>query len=628
MRKFAYFILGALLTQSCNKLNLDDFQVQTTETTTEEVNTFGISVDPNQDWVMTEMLTATVTSYPADFTPVSLSIYTGHPYADSTAAILATTDALSEPIKFEKPSYLTTLYAACEDAAGYMCIVPFKVSSGSIDFTVSPYLAAVSASKRAHRASAIPTYADLVWEKTLNAKIFADKGWNDRFAIIPQDASDIRQVTNLAELVQSYQSVMREGQNGEETLNKYTAIKDCMYTVVQEGGGEVDLTQIFSHTAAGNIYLGYYYILPGENSSIQTCDKYVFSNYTDKLQGVNNTTTYTCKNYRLVYFDKSGNASYTFPEGTQIGFFMHVKQNSAIQICNGLLGTGYGVENDDCCDWYSDGQMNTDLSLLLNQGGVTAKGGRNSWSENSHVVMYQIGSEKYVGMEDWIGDFDYNDVAFWINGAVEALPTTASQAGSQVYSFAFEDTKVGDYDLNDVVLQVSRTKVSGKPCLQARLVAVGAKHNIKVYFKDQYGNITPLFDSKEIHDAIGIGAGKFANTQSIDIEKSQCPVTTIYYKDANGNENRGNWGLYQSTLSRADFYIVNETTDTEIHTPASQGLLGKTPLGVCIPHNWKWPVEKVRSTTAYPRFEAFSGNMTINTDWYTDPDTGKVLGFE
>ncbi len=627
MNKVVYFILGALLIQSCNKLNLDEFQIQSPDATN-EVNTFGVAIDPNQDWVMTEMLSATVTKYPADFTPVSVSIYTGHPYADSTATVLATTDVLNESFMYEKPSYLTTLYAACEDAAGYMHIVPFQANSGNIDFTVSPYLVTSSASRRAHRASAIPTYADLVWEKTLNAKIFADKGWNDRFAIIPQDASDTKQVTNLDDLVKSYQYVMPEGGNGEAALNKYAAIKNYMYTVVEEGGGEVELTQIFSHTAAGNTYLGYYYFLPGENTSIQTCDKYVFSNYADKLQGVNNTTTYTCKNYRLVYFDKNGNASYTFPEGTQIGFFMHVKQDKAIQVCNNLLGTGLGVENDDCCDWYSDGLMNTDLSLLLNQGGVNPKGGRDTWSENSHVVMYQIGNEKFLGMEDWIGDFDYNDVAFWINGAVESMPTTASQAGSQVYSFAFEDTKVGDYDLNDVVLQVNRTKVNNNPCLQVRLVAVGAMHNIKAYFKDQYGNVTPLFGGKEVHEAIGVGEGNFANTKSINVEKSKCPVTNLFYKDANGNENARNWGLYQSTLARADFYIVNETTDTEIHTPASQGLLGKTPLGVCIPHNWKWPIEQIRSTIAYPRFEAFSGNMTVNTDWYTDPDANMVLGFE
>jgi hypothetical protein len=52
-------------------------------------------------------------------------------------------------------------------------------------------------------------------------------------------------------------------------------------------------------------------------------------------------------------------------------------------------------------------------------------------------------------------DRDYNDVVFEIGSGIESINDTldAEYAG---YMFCYEDTRLGDYDMNDVVIRARR----------------------------------------------------------------------------------------------------------------------------------------------------------------------------
>ena len=75
-----------------------------------------------------------------------------------------------------------------------------------------------------------------------------------------------------------------------------------------------------------------------------------------------------------------------------------------------------------------------------------------------------------------------------------------------VWTYAFEDTPLGDYDLNDVVLKVSEN-VKDTTKLEVRLCCAGASFDLYVYLGE-----TPVFNGKEVDAALGQNRGLLLNT--------------------------------------------------------------------------------------------------------------------
>ena len=179
------------------------------------------------------------------------------------------------------------------------------------------------------------------------------------------------------------------------------------------------------------------------------------------------------------------------------------------------------------------------------------------------------------------------------------------------YSYAFEDTRNGDYDMNDVVIKV-RELDDDK--LELKLVALGAKYDLqlRLYNYDPYnadGNyygqeyeLLKYNGFEELHDMLGAEHGALVNT---DADANAYPIDIII--DKNGND---------YTKLRLALYVPAQYGNAAYEMRLSGA--GEAPYGVIIPTDWQWPKERVNVMTAYPDLQQFiEGNATI--DWYSNP---------
>lgn len=180
-----------------------------------------------------------------------------------------------------------------------------------------------------------------------------------------------------------------------------------------------------------------------------------------------------------------------------------------------------------------------------------------------------------------------------------------------VFTYAFEDTRNGDYDMNDVVIKV-RELDDDK--IELKLVALGAMYDLQLrlynydpsnvggnYYGKSYEPLT-CNGYEELHDMLGAERGAMVNT---DADANANPKEIII--DKNGND---------YTKLRLALYVPAQYGNAEYEMRLSGA--GEAPYGVIIPTDWQWPKERVNVMTAYPNLQQFiEGNATI--DWYSNP---------
>ncbi|MBP5338872.1 MAG: DUF4842 domain-containing protein [Prevotella sp.] len=179
-----------------------------------------------------------------------------------------------------------------------------------------------------------------------------------------------------------------------------------------------------------------------------------------------------------------------------------------------------------------------------------------------------------------------------------------------VWSYAFEDTPLGDYDMNDVVIKVSyhydeNLKEVDMSRLDVTLCCTGATFNIWLRLNNE-----KLFSDTEVHDILGKARSSFVNTV-IGSSNNTTSVKTVTI------ETPDNFS-FQNT----DFWI-KPSAAPEVHL-AEQG---SDPHAIVIPTDWDWPTEFTRITVAYPEFAGFAEDPSQNQDWYLYPskEEGKIF---
>ena len=198
-----------------------------------------------------------------------------------------------------------------------------------------------------------------------------------------------------------------------------------------------------------------------------------------------------------------------------------------------------------------------------------------------------------------------------------------------IYSYAFEDTRNGDYDMNDVVLKVQRNSDDATK-IDVWLVAAGATLDLKINLyqydetkadKNYYGAFVKTLTYKgkeEIHEMWSVDAGTMVNTGA---GANTAPIRIDQLSIAD----------YDPAKLR--FSIISDSQG-EIFLAGS----GQAPFGVIIPMDWQWPKERVRVTTAYNQenasdqdeankdqsFKKFAAEAGKAELWYKYP-TGSVM---
>ena len=200
-------------------------------------------------------------------------------------------------------------------------------------------------------------------------------------------------------------------------------------------------------------------------------------------------------------------------------------------------------------------------------------------------------------------DSDFNDVIIEIECGLE-VPEIPIEDEYMTYTYCFEDTKVGDYDLNDVVIKAKRLSETR---VEYSIVACGA-HD-EVFVKNI--NAGKIQDDAEVHSLFGVSDTKtFINTENRGTPYSAVTVT----KDV-GKE-------FKLADPSTAPYIYDATKGQEV----KMSKIGEDPHGIMIPGDFKYPLEKVCIKNAYLEFNNWGQNSVTSTKWYTKPVPGKVYG--
>ena len=175
-----------------------------------------------------------------------------------------------------------------------------------------------------------------------------------------------------------------------------------------------------------------------------------------------------------------------------------------------------------------------------------------------------------------------------------------------VWCYAFEDTPLGDYDMNDVVIKVSQNP-DNFDLLDVTLCCTGASFDLKVWLGDDM-----IFNAAggEVHKVLGEASGSLINTgHGPDVE----PVTTTIYRP------------YNFSFADADFWIESPAVPAGVHITRNPG---EEPHGVVIPQDWAWPLEYLSIKLAYPLFAEFAADASTTDEniqaWYKSPVVGRT----
>ena len=298
--------------------------------------------------------------------------------------------------------------------------------------------------------------------------------------------------------------------------------------------------------------------------------------------------------YALMYFGDSKTpaidteGSFTFPKGLSIGFM--VRANTEFEEDK----PGDPVKKiRKQGELYGDGRLNNDINndpvLNFSSSKLDTDGPRVAWlTLNGRKLMcWESGT-----------DADFNDIIIDVEGGIE-IPFVPVDPEYKNYTYCFEDTPVGDYDLNDVVIKAVR---KSETTVEYYVTACGAYDEI--YIKG-IG-----IDNNEVHKLLTNSSDTkvFINTQKGGQTASPYKVTKQVEKS---------FSLIDPTTAP---YLYDATTKTEIYLSRT----GEDPHGIMIPNDFKYPLEKTCIKDAYSEFNNWGQSSVTSTDWYTKPVTGKV----
>ena len=189
---------------------------------------------------------------------------------------------------------------------------------------------------------------------------------------------------------------------------------------------------------------------------------------------------------------------------------------------------------------------------------------------------------------------------FEIEGGLK-FPPIIPPTEKLTYTYCFEDTPKGDYDMNDVVILAVR---ENETTVSYTIQACGAWDELYIH------GINDDIAKKEVHELFGKAKGEqvFINTQS----QNATPVTVT-----------------KTVASSFDFlvdgYNISIVNATLNNYEVKLARAGEDPHGIMIPHKFLYPLEKVRVNKAYDEFNNWGEWPITHSKWYEHPVNGQVF---
>lgn len=628
MKKFALpflsFVLSGLL-YSCGEKDLyepttepeNDKQPSVAENVRQ---VFGVDFGADQDW---NMLANGKVSIKADANLSNIAKVRVLSIENGEINILNEANASEGQIielTYDAPAGTKRLFAACVASNGEYLMRGFSTSDSSVSFKSTT---TAKAPRRAFENEAypeLPVIADV--KKSYNLEnvekankgnesyvLWKNSGWSDYFyfqdennvlkkglqSIAIADLSDDEK-SDLQAIISSFLPAVywRWGLRYNENFDERIVPSDGLFAyqnghLTTTGNQPVRVAPIFQSGDMAKCNLFYYYFKPeaveasglSEVDYIKQLPKYqlALTPYGGEAKGFLGRKEL----YTLAYYGDGTPAkgtvaeSFIFPEGYKIGFVLRNFSRHG--------------------DLYGDGRLN----IEINQWGDFAYAKLEP--NTSRIAAFGANNKDYLCFEDGT-DQDFDDLIMEVESGVVPLEHYDMDMRSKVYTFAFEDHDLGDYDMNDVVIKAQRLNDTQ---VKYSLEATGAYDEL--YIRG-IQNATLLNDSKEVHALFNVSQNTFVNTESSRIAPIQETITV----DRN----------FSFSRPSDQPYIYNKTTDKEIRI----SMKGEDPHAILIPCDWQYPLERVCvggvADPAYKQFNNWGQKAVSSTDWYNYPEAGKV----
>ena len=333
---------------------------------------------------------------------------------------------------------------------------------------------------------------------------------------------------------------------------------------------------------------------PGKGLTIYELDD--FSSTTGTIVGDYNNKTYTEKNNLVEFPITVGKVYAIYANGSKLGFYGWEVVTRKVE--GGETTTTTTVSDVvtkrifNHPDYYGDGRMNQEVHQSGDWGFNDYSHGIEE-PQTPHCAVYSIGDKTYVGFEDWV-DFDYNDVIYEIIGAEGGEEITVEDVEKPIYTYAFEDTNGGDYDMNDVVIRARESADGTKMIL--KFVAAGATLDLNVRLYPNagadgmtYGETFKVLDRNgktEIHEMFNADHGYMINTNGGD---ANCASATPFEIEID----KATYGITDASKLRLAIYAPQHNVEMRLSGA------GTMPYGLIVPGNWKWPQEYINIKRAY-----------------------------
>lgn len=338
---------------------------------------------------------------------------------------------------------------------------------------------------------------------------------------------------------------------------------------------------------------------------------------------------------QLLYVDENGKASVNFPSGITIGYF--------------LIANAYG-----------NGSTHL-TSPNLSKTTYYSNEVWNNGSEKRYIALEANDGSILYGVEDGTGDFSADDVLWTISSSPNfamnkpaELPkidvdmneriTYTTQTTTRTYAFEDIWPTGGDYDLNDVIIEHTRSITFNQKNYVSEVTdefkAVNPKGSAD--YTDAFGvQISPNY-----RENITLPKGAIDETETSSIlvftnAKNQSGQTkTITRKFGNSLSS----GVQKSVIEAEDLnpfiisqYVAGSQSRTEVHMPKAEATKfansslastqddayfinrdGKHPFAITLPTlNWKPTAEKQSISKAYPKFDNWvATDGKSDADWY------------
>lgn len=648
---FVAMAAGAMLLSSCSDKDMFNPNYKAEEYAANWEKKFG-KIDPNQDWSMATTVKANA-NMPNTNGKCVMTIYSSNPgNKDCTILAKTTLDNGKGNITFDVLKGQKNVYVTIDGQNDLIVNGYYPIENGTVN---------LDASKRAKTRAAGGEYIartitlDGVRHRTLPEP-------ETRPSVELSFIGNVSKTTIPGWTLGDWEKIVGkpDGKFVEGQANKYLYEElkndDVIFTMAKDG--PVTVKDMYGATDYYDRF-GYFYYTGDptieeltkvkkyvimENASVQN-NIYLSGNPVKKCELANiigfldeswMQTKHTRdeivygSEYKLVYWGADGNseASYTFPKGTKIGFFIHKVTGNADSEANTIATNETKHNEGEAKLMFSLKKLNAYYNIY----------GWKDWQETYDpanpeengdwpCVSYRYGNTTIVGFEDG-PDNDMNDIMWFMEGnfeETEKLPQMGEEPKSETNSWILACEDLGstdDYDFNDIVLEVQKVddyvditqdgQVVGTEYKGSKLVlkclAAGGTLPAYIYYDGQLiGESHGMLGSTDTKTMIN--TYNFTNTpQEVVVEESIDKDWTL-----TANKHKFVIKVAQSEESGDVGSKIVEAPDP-----------GTAPQMIIVPGDWLWPTERTGIEKAYKDFTNWSSNAS-STDWNEHIDTTKVV---